>query len=119
MQGKKTANVTFLLSEKVAASDMVGIFENSFYLSNFENSHKRPKSEEEKNAGKKGDEDDKDDRKDRINKKIDSYAILCEKDDALKTADAEFWRVQAKSTEYARVLCNTRGSVATPTWMEA
>ena len=110
--------MTFLLSEKVTASGMVGIFENSFYLTNYESSNKRPMSEEEKVDALKGDDDDKDDRKVRINKKIDSYAILCEKDDALKTVEADFWRVQAKSTEYARFLCNTRGSVADPDWME-
>lgn len=98
---------------------MVGIFENSFHLANWENSHKRISVDEDKEEqDDKQDEDDKDDRKKRVNKKIDSYSIECEKGDALQTEKAKFWRVCAQSTEYARFLANTRGSVGTPEWME-
>jgi len=50
---------------------MVGIFENSFHLANYENSHKRIELEEENKDDKDTDEDDKDIRKKRVNKKID------------------------------------------------
>ena len=97
---------------------MVGIFENSFHLANYENSHKKiPKEEGPEGEGKEED-DDKDDRMKRVNKKIDSYSISCENGDFLKTERAEFWRVCAASTEYARNLANTRGSIGTPEWME-
>ena len=95
---------------------MVGIFENSFHLSNYENSHKKTDIEEDTKEEKV--EDDKDNRKKRVNKKIDSYSISCEKDEALKTEDTEFWRICAKSTELARNLANARGSVGTPERME-
>lgn len=40
LQSKKTADVEFLVTSKVAESNMLGIFENSFYLTNYENSLK-------------------------------------------------------------------------------
>ena len=95
---------------------MVGIFENSFHLSNYENSHKKVDYEESEKEDQE--EDDHDVRKKRINKKIDSYSIACENMDNLQTEHAKFWKVCAESTECARNLANTRGSIATPEWME-
>lgn len=40
LQQKKTTDVEFLVTSKVADPNMLGIFENSFYLSNYENSLK-------------------------------------------------------------------------------
>tara|TARA_B110000285_G_C15081800_1_gene593916 strand:+ start:274 stop:555 length:282 start_codon:yes stop_codon:yes gene_type:complete len=42
LQSKKVNDVQFLISSKVADKETLGIFENSFYLSNYENSLKRP-----------------------------------------------------------------------------
>jgi len=92
---------------------MVGIFENSFYLSNWENSHKKTDYPDED----KGD-DGADPRLKRINKKIDSYTIDCEREVLLQSDPCKLWRAMAHGTEYARFLCNTRGSVGTPEWME-
>lgn len=41
LQAKKTSSVSILLSDMVASSGMVGIFENSFHLSNYEQSLKK------------------------------------------------------------------------------
>ena len=49
LQSKKTSDVTILLTDKIASSKMVGIFENSFHLSNYENSHKKAQVDEESN----------------------------------------------------------------------
>lgn len=67
LQQKKTADVEFLVTSKVAESNMLGIFENSFYLSNYENSHKSsPPSEEAADGEKKPEEEDKDERTKRV-----------------------------------------------------
>lgn len=57
---------------------MVGIFENAFYLTNWENSHKKIDYPDE-DKGDDGD-DDKDVRLKRVTKKVLSYDILCEKE---------------------------------------
>ena len=42
LQAKKVTDVEFLVSSKVADKELLGIFENSFYLANYENNLKRP-----------------------------------------------------------------------------
>lgn len=64
----------FLVTAKVAESKSIGVFENAFYLTNYENSHKRQPKDDPK---KKVDED-ADERTKRVNKKIDKYSITCE-----------------------------------------
>jgi hypothetical protein len=72
LREKKCSNVHFLLSEAVATSGFVGIFENAYYLTNWENSWKRQDGDKNK------DEHEGDTRVKRINKKIDAYTISCE-----------------------------------------
>lgn len=40
LQAKKASEVNLLVSDKVADKELLGIFENSLQLSNYENSHK-------------------------------------------------------------------------------
>ena len=41
LQEKKSSDVEIIVSEKVADKDLLGVFEHSFILSNYENSHKK------------------------------------------------------------------------------
>lgn len=116
LQEKKTANVEILVTAKVADPKLMGVFENSFYLSNYENSLK---SDPNADGDKKPEGEDADDRKKRYKKHIDSYVIRCEDDSVMQTEEAKFQRACMVSTCCARDLTNTRGSVATPEWMEA
>lgn len=60
----------------MASEDTLGIFENSFYLSNYENNLKRPYQEED---DKKDEVDeDEDPRTKKVTKKIESYSIATE-----------------------------------------
>ena len=92
---------------------MMGVFENSFYLSNYENSFKSSPKED-----KSKDDPEKDERVNKVMKKIGSYKINVENGSVLETEEAKFERASALATEMTRDLCNTRGSVATPEWME-
>jgi len=58
----------------------MGVFENSFYLSNYENSLK---SDPNADGDKKPEGEDADDRKKRYKKHIDSYVIRCEDDSVM------------------------------------
>jgi leucyl aminopeptidase len=64
--------VEIIVSEKVANKDLLGIFENSLILSNYENSHKKQLDAEEESEKE---EVDKDERTKRVNKKIDNLQI--------------------------------------------
>jgi leucyl aminopeptidase len=93
---------------------MLGIFENSLALTNYENSHKKqPEKEDNKEP-----EEDEDDRKARVSKRIESIRVHTEKQEVHDSKANNFWRVSSKATETARNLANTRGSVATPCFME-
>jgi leucyl aminopeptidase len=109
-----------LVSSKVVDKDLLGIFENSLHLCNYENSHKKPYEEPEKDESKEADEEEeeKDPRTTRVNKKIDNINIVTEDKEAYESEHNKFQRVSAQATELARDLANTRGSVATPCFME-
>lgn len=90
LQAKKASDVKILVTKQVAADeDLLGVFENSFVLANFENSHKRPK-QPNGDAEEKKDEVDKDARTERINKAIDSYEILTEDEKAAISEKVKF-----------------------------
>mmetsp|Transcript_9301 Transcript_9301/g.15672 ORF Transcript_9301/g.15672 Transcript_9301/m.15672 type:complete len:256 (+) Transcript_9301:346-1113(+) len=118
MQGKKASDVEFLVSSKVGSSELLGIFENSFHLTNYENSHKKQPSEEEQEKDKEEEALDKDDRTKRINKKVDNFVVSTENTSVVEDQDYKFQQASARATEFARNLANARGSVATPEWME-
>ena len=62
------------MAGKVADKEMLGIFEHSLILSNYENSHKKQPTEDEEEKEKE--EIDKDERTKRINKRIDNIEIV-------------------------------------------
>jgi hypothetical protein len=49
---------------------------------------------------------------------ISKYSIVNGKENVIEAKDNMFWIASAKATAYARDLTNTRGSVATPDYME-
>lgn len=117
LQAKKVTDVEFLVSSKVADKDLLGIFENSFYLSNYENNLKRPYQPDEEDDKKEKDEDE-DPRSKRITKRVENYSITTEDPSLICNETVNFERVSAHATETARNLANTRGSIATPCYME-
>ena len=84
MRGMKADDAEFIFSEEVVGcenkEDLLGVFENSFHLCNYENSHKRQTQEEEKNNKEEEKDEDEDLRTKRINAKISNYAIHVEED---------------------------------------
>lgn len=116
LQAKKASDVEIIVSEKVANKDLLGIFENSLILSNYENSHKKqPDAEEESEK----EEVDKDERTKRVNKKIDNLQITVKAEEEVYNSKSSiFQRASAKATTLARDLANARGSVGTPCYME-
>ena len=109
----KASDAELLVSTKVADKELLGVFQNSLHLANYENSHKRLTVPDQEK--KEEDEEDVDPRTKRINKKVENITISTEKSE---NSPCEFWKASALSTELARNLANTRGSVATPGWME-
>jgi len=109
----KVNDVEILVSDTLSGdAELLGIFENSLMLSNYENSHKRPyqeKDEEEKETPV-----DQDNRSKRINKRVDNISIKVENQEE---ADV-FQTISARATILARDLANARGSVGTPCYME-
>jgi len=105
--------VEILLSDKID-KDLLGVFANTFHLSNYEFTKKTApeKKEEDKTNGE-------DERLKKFTKKIShitfSHPQMTEVE---KTHDYKFWVESARATELARDLANTRGSVATPEYME-
>ena len=65
-------DVEFLVSKKVA-NENLGVFENSFILSNYENIMKKFEANDEESK-----DEDYDKRTERIGKKIDSFTIETE-----------------------------------------
>ena len=63
-------------------------------------------------------EADFDERTKKHNKAIGKYSIRNGKEEVLDSQEQKFWTTSAKATAYARDLTNTRGSVATPDYME-
>lgn len=113
LQSKKVSDVEIIASSKIDA-ELLGVFHNSFYLSNYEWTRKTsPKTEDTKTEGEEVDERTK-----KVNKKIDNFSISHEK--SFQDSDAfKFYDAIAKATEFGRNLANERGSVADPAWMEA
>ena len=111
LQAKKSADVEIVCSSKVNAEHL-GIFYNSFLLTNYEWSMKsnlEDKSEEKK--------EETDERLKRKSKVIDSISLSHESE-AEKSSDFKKQEVFARATVFARNLANIRGSTATPCFME-
>jgi len=92
------------------------VFFNSMYLSNYEFDRKGdvPDDEEDKKDDK---EEEVDERTKRKKKGLDSFEIVHE--DGIEGQDSfKFQKACAEATGFSRDLVNTRGSEATPEWME-
>jgi len=116
-QGKKCDDVEILLSDKIS-SDLQGIFANSFQLSNYEFSHKTAPEVDKEADEKARQEADYDERTKKHGKTISKVSIRNGKEEVIQSKDHQFWIASAKATAYARDLTNTRGSIATPDYME-
>lgn len=87
-------------------------------MTNYEHSHKTPPEEDKDAEEKAKSEQDYDIRTKKHGKVIKKVSIKSEKSDVLHDPETKFWLASAKATAYARDLTNTRGSVATPDYME-
>lgn len=106
-----------ILSDKIDKS-LQGIFANSFALTNYEFS-KKTAPEEDKEAQEKAlKEADYDARTKKHGKVISKVQIKTSATDVLSNEDSKFWVASARATALARDLTNTRGSEATPDYME-
>lgn len=85
-------------------------------LSNYEWSRKGNVDDDEKKEDEE--EEDVDERTKRKSKTIDSFSIDHEAEPT-NSEDYAFSLRSAEATIFARDLANTRGSEATPCWMEA
>ena len=110
LQAKKSADVEILCSSKVN-TEHLGVFYNSFLLTNYEWTMKS--NLEEKTEEKKDEQPDE--RLKRKSKVIDSILLAHETE---MHADFKKHEVFAKATVFARNLANIRGSHATPCFME-
>ena len=81
-----------MVTSKIADSKMLGIFENSFYLNNYEYSIRMKQDDDEKNEAKnvKENDEDKDERMKKKEKIIYSHGISCENDSILQSDDMKF-----------------------------
>jgi len=84
----KTDDAHFLISNKVADPNNLGIFENSFYLSNYENFLKKDK--DSKDDADKVKQEDHDPRKDKIRRKVANYSISAEDSSILESEENKF-----------------------------
>ena len=109
--------MSIILSDKID-KQLHGIFANSFALTNYEFSKKTPPEEDKEAEEKAQQEADYDARTKKHGKVISKVEIQTSTSDILTDADAKFWVASAKATAYARDLTNTRGSEATPDYME-
>ena len=116
LQARKVSDVEVIASSKIDPT-MLATFYQSFQLSNYEWSQK---GDVEDLDEKKDDEEEEevDERTKRKTKTIDSFMIEHESD-LTKEESFKFGKASAEATIFARDLSNTRGSEATPCWMEA
>jgi leucyl aminopeptidase len=116
-QGKKCDDVEIIFSDKIE-KELQGVFANSFELTNYEYSHKTAPEVDEEAEKKAKAEPDYDARGKKHGKVIGKVEIRNSKENVLESSDHKFWVASARATAYARNLTNTRGSIATPDYME-
>ena len=114
LQAKKSADVEVICSGKIDPEHL-GIFHNSFHLTNYEWSIKDDTKPEKKEEDEK-DGEPKDERLDRKSKLVDSVEVTHEQGTARDSYHKQM--VMAEATHFARNLANVRGSDATPCYME-
>ena len=116
LQAMKSDSVDVVLSEKIDSAHL-GVFANAFKLSNYEFTKKTPAPLDPKEAEKP--EEEKDSRLLKHTKEISQYRFFHPKlQEVQDSLEYKVWEASAKATVLARNLANTRGSVATPDYME-
>lgn len=116
---KKIDNAHIIISDQIGAEHL-GIFANSFYLTNYEFTYKTdPKSRFGAEKEETSTDEDKDTRKDKFTKKV-AHVVISAKDSENVITDPKyaFWIAGARGSEFCRNLANVRGSTATPDYME-
>ena len=118
LHAKKTENAEILVSEAVDA-ELLGIFANSFYLTNYEFSMKTDPASRDPSLKEPSKDEDFDPRTRKFTKKI-SNVVISTKDctNVLTDGKYAFWVAAARGSEYARNIANVRATVATPDFME-
>jgi leucyl aminopeptidase len=108
LQAKKVNDVELIASASLD-KDLMGVFHNSFALSNYEYT--------EKTAPEKSEEEVTDERLNKWRKTIDSFEVSHESLDK-EGEEFKFQAACVRATEFARNLANVRGSEADPTFVE-
>ena len=86
-------------------------------MTNYEWSQKGNVEEEDEKKEDEDDPEEVDERTKRKSKQFDSINI-CHEEDMTKVNDYRFKVACAEATNFARDMANTRGSEATPDWMD-
>jgi leucyl aminopeptidase len=118
LQAKKADNAEVIVSDAIDA-ELLGIFANSFYLTNYEFTSKTDPATRDASLKEPSSDEDYDPRSRKFTKKITNVAIST-KDSANVLTDAKyaFWIAAARGSEYARNVANVRATIATPEFME-
>ena len=116
LNGRKVADVEVLASSKIKPGHLA-TFHQSFLLSNYEWSKKGNVEDDEEDKKEEEEGEEVDERTKRKVKKMDSFSI-CHEEDLATDSEYRFKVACAEATVFARDLANTRGSEATPDWME-
>ena len=91
LQARKSTDVQIIASEKIP-HDLLGIFRNSFALTNYEFSKK---TSQEKEDEKKDQDEDFDERIKKVSRRIDNVEITTENNSFQETEDYKFWDIAA------------------------
>ena len=107
-----------MLASSKITPEHLGTFHESFLLSNYEWTKKgNVEDDEDEKKEDEENEEEIDERTKRKAKNMDSFGIYHE-EDLVMNKDYRFKVACAEATVFARDLANTRGSEATPDWME-
>ena len=115
LQSRKVSDVEVIASSKIT-TEHLATFHGSFLMTNYEWS-KKGNVDEDEDEKKEDDDEEVDERTKRKTKNMDSFNI-CHEEDTVQNKDYQFKVACAAATNFARDLANTRGSEATPDWME-
>jgi hypothetical protein len=97
----------------------LGIFANSFYLTNYEFTMKTDPASRDSSLKESSKDEDFDPRTKKYTKTITNVVISTKEcQNVLTDPKYAFWVAAARGAEYARNIANTRATVATPDYME-
>jgi len=118
LQGKKSDNSEIIVSDAIDP-ELLGIFANSFYLTNYEYSLKTDPASRDASLKNASTDEDYDPRSRKYTKRI-TNVVISTKDckNVLSDQKYAFWVAAARGSEYTRNIANTRATIATPDYME-